>query len=253
MPGFDNQRWNSPEESVAKKEEQDFLNNANNVHIDNIRSQSIQYNNQCDFVDPTVDDVLSDLRRIDENSIVAADNVRDKEGYDGNGKSVFHPLSIARLKNSFLPRSSSAESASTTNTSHNEISNINHQLYQQQSPQQCDSSTASDEILSVDNQNMQPEYFTSSTVTSNTSMSSTFPYEIEDYGIITPTELGLGITPTPINPYHNETNIGTQKEREELKDTKSVDELMAHELNKLSFQEREMIYEEIHGIDVRGC
>jgi len=245
---------------MGRREEEDFQNNTNDIYVDNAHSQSTQYNNQYDFADPSVDYVLSDLRPINEGTIFATGTVRNNEGYglngngNGNGNGIFSPLSFARLKSSFLPRSSSAESASTTNTSHSEISSvIHHRHHQQQSPQRCGSSTASEGILSVDNQNMQSDYFATSMLTSKTRMSSVSLSKSVDAGIITPTELDLGVTPTPIDPYHNHPDIGTRKEREELKDTKSVDELMANELNKLSFQERETIYEEIHGIDVRNA
>jgi hypothetical protein len=73
----------------------------------------------------------------------------------------------------------------------------------------------------------------------------------------------MEIAPTPINPYLNHRNsqerfqnknIG-EKEKKEInkEDPRSVDELMATALNKLSFQERESINEEIHGVDVRNA
>ena len=79
-------------------------------------------------------------------------------------------------------------------------------------------------------------------------------------GAITPTELDLEIVPTPIDPHLNQQTMrkyfesqDIDKEREELRDKKAVDALLANEMNKLSFQERETIYDEIHGIDVRNA
>ncbi len=155
-----------------------------------------------------------------------------------------------------------AENASTLSTSNNAIAGINHrqqQQYhhrQQQSPQRCDSSSPSGGILSVNDQTMQADHFTASMSTSDTQSLSATP---SGSGVITRTEVDLEITPTPINPYHSHQiipeefqNTDIRKEQEELEDPRSVDEVMAKELNKLSFQERETIYEEIHGIDVRN-
>ena len=72
------------------------------------------------------------------------------------------------------------------------------------------------------------------------------------------------INPTPIDPHRSHpTNEEQYQEKNRYKikqqngtreeDPISVDELMAKELNRLSFEERESINEEIHGIDVRNA
>lgn len=239
---------------MQKREEEDILSIKNNNHVDNSSSLSAQHDHHYDFDDPSGDGIRSDLRTINEYSTYATNNFPDNKVYGGNGDSIFNPFSIACLKPLFMPRSSSSESASSSSTSNSAMAGINHQ--QQQSPQRGDSSSPSEGILSVDDKTMQADYFTSSMLTSDTISLSATP---SGSGVITPTEVDLEITPTPINPGHNNQTIpeefqneDTRKEQEELEDPRSVDELLAKELNKLSFQERETIYEEIHGIDVRN-
>jgi len=73
------------------------------------------------------------------------------------------------------------------------------------------------------------------------------------------------LSPIPMNSYQdyscarrleqNKTGMDLRRRediKEDRKETKSVDQLLAYELNQLTFQERESINEEIHGIRVRN-
>lgn len=258
---FQKQDYNMGENTMHKEEQEDKLfesdiamglGNTNNIYIDanttigsiwNIHE--IPHSQEHDYSDPSVDD-----------PIYNGSNVQNDKDFGKDTNDMFNPRPFPRLKSSFLPRSSSAESASTTSTvtSNTIIGSSNHQPCQQQP------------LQSQDEQNVLPNYFSSTSsslmpsVTRRLSVSSS---DSSAAGTISSNPLGMEVAPTPINPYYNpqtgrdryqNNNICEAKQLNETEnDPKSVDELMANELNKLSFQERETINEEIHGVDVRNA
>lgn len=200
------------------------------------------------------------------------DSVQENEEYDKDNNDLFNPTPLPRMMSSMLPRASSAESASTTSTSNSVIGSNNHdhrphqqqQQYQQSrqpSPQRRYSASASVGMVSVDEQNIQPNFYpsiSSSFLCSAKRRPSASSSDSGAAGKISPKPLYMEVSPTPINPYHNHLNnqerhqknnvFEVKLQNEKKTESKSVDELLAGELNKLSFKKRELINEEIHGV-----
>lgn len=255
-------------EQERKREELGALSNVNDIYVDSTRSSGSIWNIRDKQCDPSANAVLSDLRTTDEIPFYAIKSVPSIEGYAEGSNDEYDPIpsprTLSRLKSSFLQPSSSAESASTTRTSSSVITSGNHQQQQypqcpQQSPQRQDSSSVSIGMVSEDDQLFQPIQYISSFLPPVTKkILSACSSDSGASTTITPTPLHMEIIPRPINPHHNHPNIQERfqqrkQQMEERADPKTVDEVMANELNKLSFQERETICEEIHGIDVRNA
>lgn len=255
------------QKSLRSHEEKD-ANVGDTYMKENMVSESIWRirDDQYDIGNSSVAVTLSDLHVIDENSFYANNGgVSNVGDYDEHGSDLFTPLPLSDLKTSFLKRSQSVESESTANTSISGRAGFNYQQHQQyqltgqQSPKRKDTSSVSTGLASAEDQISQSNNFTSpfspADTRSNASVSSS---DYSDNGRMTSNPFNEDINPTPINPYHNRQDFQQSFEQKNIfeedelmkDDPKAVDELMASELNKLSFQERETINEEIHGIDV---
>jgi hypothetical protein len=239
--------------------------NMNDVRADDQRSsgssRKLYENPYCKLhdIDPSADIVFSDLRsntgaRSTLNDVNRSDfrnNVQSTGDYDRVSDDVFNPTPLPRLRSSFPPRSSSAESASTASTANSVVGSSSHDQHQHQH-QRRDSAA----MVSLDDQTVQPNHYTSITsslLPSSTRRVSASSCDSGAAGTMSSNPLHMETAPTPINSYLNQRTSQQrhQKKNEERnEDPKSIDEVMANELNKLSFKERESINEEIHGIDV---
>jgi hypothetical protein len=259
---------------LSKMTDIHYDDNTNSGFIWNIDENPDDPNHE--YIDPSADVVLSELRSktpsdshqnsnsryplIDMNRAYNINDIQGNGEYSKDSNDPFNPTPLPRRMLTFPSRLLSAESAITTSTLNTVIGCCNHQQQQpqQESPQRRDSASASVGIVSIDDQTVQPNHYSLSSATRTLSASSS---DSGAAGTTFPNPLDTEVSPTPINPYHNHRNSHERHRNEnfcevkqlsgkEEKDPKSVDEFMANELNRLSFQERESINEEIHGINI---
>jgi len=284
-----------------------FFNNLTDIYKDDNTNSGFMWNvdenpydAHHDYIDPSADVVLSELRSkasfdshqnsnsryplIDMNRAYNGNDIQDDGEYGKDSNDHFNPTPLPRQTLAFPRRSSSAETVTTISTSTTATSCTSnyqhqqqhqqqqqqqhqhqhqqqqqqqqHQQQYQQQQQQRDSASVSVAMVSIDDQTVQPNYYSS---ISSSALSSSFDSGAAD--TIFPNPLDMEISPTPINPYHNHRNSHERHQNKnfcdvkqlndkEKKYPKSVDEFMANELNSLTFQERESINEEIHGINI---
>mmetsp|Transcript_77253 Transcript_77253/g.156819 ORF Transcript_77253/g.156819 Transcript_77253/m.156819 type:complete len:760 (-) Transcript_77253:1179-3458(-) len=240
-----------------------FTENYGNDHGNNHGNGSVMR------IEETMDlNMTSYMHTGSTNYVYPSNEVNDIREHFNVSNDPFLPTALPPMLSSLPERSSSAESASTSSTT-NTVVSIGNQYHMQDqqsrlpTPQRRNSASASVGMVSVDEQTVQPtNYFSLLTLTPRTATRLLSTSSSDSGPSFAASNIkDMGLDPTPIDPhlYHSNSQrqnsyVRQQQTLSELEtDPKMVDELIANELNKLSFQERESINEEIHGIEVRNA
>ena len=251
---FDRDHLRRTDEFVTIGNSNAIDNQADENHSDALVVNDFGMSNENVFGKQTGDGINLDSKN---QNAFGSNKTEYDEDVDKGNHDLFNPIPLPRLMTSFPPRASSAESTSTNSTisitgSSNHLQE--HQHSQQQSPRRGESVSASVGRVSVDDQTVQPNYYSSVSSSLMPSVSRRVSVSSSDSGAAgatSPNPSDMEISPTPINPHHNHR---TREDGIDINsDPKTVDGIMANALNSLSFKERESINEEIHGVEVRNA